>query len=65
MRIPGHDLFQPLPEDPDMVLVHHDGVLMANLRGRIPKQLRFGPEYAKKLEGPLSNNFGLFVEASG
>jgi hypothetical protein len=57
MRIPGQELYQPLPEDPDMVLVHHDGVLMANLRGRIPKQLKFGPEYARKLEGPLSNNF--------
>ena len=57
MRIPGQDLYQPLPEDPDMVLVHHDGLLMANLRGRIPKQLKFGPEYTKKLEGPLSNNF--------
>jgi hypothetical protein len=57
MRIPGQDLYQPLPEDPDMVLVHHDGFLMANLRGRIPKQLKFGPEYTSKLEGPLSNNF--------
>ena len=57
MRIPGQDLYQPLPEDPDMVLVHHDGLLMANLRGRIPKQLKFGPEYTSKLEGPLSNNF--------
>jgi hypothetical protein len=59
MRIPGHELYQPLPEDPDMVLVHHDGLLMANLRGRIPKQLRFGEKYTKKLEGPLSNNFGV------
>jgi hypothetical protein len=57
MRIPGHELYQPLPGDPDMVLVHHDGLLMANLRGRIPKQLRFGEKYTKKLEGPLSNNF--------
>ena len=40
-----------------MVLVHHDGLLMANLRGRIPKQLKFGEKYTKKLEGPLSNNF--------
>jgi hypothetical protein len=57
MRIPGKELYEPLPEDPDMVLVHHDGVLMANLRGRIPKQLKFGPTYTKKLEGPLTNNF--------
>jgi hypothetical protein len=40
-----------------MVLVHHDGLLMSNLRGRIPKQLKFGPEYTRKLEGPLTNNF--------
>jgi hypothetical protein len=57
MRIPGRELYQPLPEDPDMVLVHHDGLLMANLRGRIPKQLKFGENYTGKLEGPLSNNF--------
>jgi hypothetical protein len=57
MRIPGRELYQPLPEDPDMVLVRHDGLLMRNLRSRVPKELKFGPEYTKKLEGPLSNNF--------
>ena len=57
MRIPGQELYQPLPEDPDMVLVRHDGLLMRNLRSRVPKELKFGPEYTKKLEGPLSNNF--------
>ena len=57
MRIPGRELYQPLPEDPDMVLVHHDGLLMRGLRGRVPKQLKFGESYTRKLEGPLSNTF--------
>ena len=40
-----------------MVLVHHDGLVMRAIRGRIPKQLKFGEKYTNKLEGPLSNNF--------
>ena len=51
MRIPGQELYQPLPEDPDMVLVHHDGLLMANLRGRIPKQLKFGRDVHEEARG--------------
>ena len=57
MRIPGQDLYQPLAEDPDMVLVHHDGMLSRGLRGRIPKLLKFTEEYPRKLEGPLQNSF--------
>jgi hypothetical protein len=57
MRIPGEALWQPLPEDPDMVLVHHDGIVMMGVRGTLPKELKFGPKYPAKLEGPLSNNF--------
>jgi hypothetical protein len=57
MRIPGQDLYQPLAEDPDMVLVHHDGMLSLGLRGRIPKLLKFTEEYPRKLEGPLQNSF--------
>jgi hypothetical protein len=57
MRIPGRELYQPLPEDPDMVLVHHDGLAMRAMRGRVPKELKFSEKYAGKLEGPLSNNF--------
>jgi hypothetical protein len=57
MRIPGRELFEPLAEDPDMVLVHHDGMLSRGLRGRIPKLLKFTEEYPRKLEGPLQNSF--------
>jgi hypothetical protein len=57
MRIPGRELFEPLAEDPDMVLVHHDGMLSRGLRGRIPKLLKFTADYPGKLEGPLQNSF--------
>lgn len=57
IRIPGRELFQPLSEDPDMVLVHHDGMLSRGLRGPIPKLLKFTAEYPGKLEGPLQNSF--------
>jgi hypothetical protein len=57
MRIPGHELWQPLPEDPDMVLVHHDGLVMQGLRGHIPRLLKFSDAYPRRLEGPLMNNF--------
>lgn len=57
MRLPGHELWQPLPEDPDMVLVHHDGLVMQTLRGHIPRLLKFSAAYPGRLEGPLMNNF--------
>jgi len=57
MRLPGKALFQPLPEDPDMVMVRHDGILMMALRGRMPKELKFSEKYPGKLEGPLTNCF--------
>jgi hypothetical protein len=57
MRIPGQELLQPLPEDPDMVLVRHDGLVMRGMRGPVPKELKFGEKYTTRLEGPLSNNF--------
>jgi hypothetical protein len=57
MRIPGRELFQPLAEDPDMVLIHHDGMLSRGLRGPIPKLLKFNADYPGKLEGPLQNSF--------
>jgi len=57
MRVPGKEFYQPLPEDPDMVLVHHDGLLMWTLRGQIPRLLKFDEKYSGKLEGPLINSF--------
>ena len=57
MRIPGQELWQPLTENPDMVLAHHDGMLSRGMRGYIPKLLKFTAEYPGKLEGPLQNSF--------
>ena len=39
MRLPGKALYEPLPEDPDMAFVRHDGLLMGWLRARMPRFL--------------------------
>ena len=57
MHIPGAPLWQPLPEDPDFVLVRHDGVVGAVIRGRAPDFLKFSQKYPGKLEGPLNNAY--------
>lgn len=57
MRIPGTPEWQPLPEDPDFVLVHHDGVVGMAMRGRVPDYLKFTERYPGKLEGPLNNAY--------
>ena len=57
MHIPGTPLWQPLPEDPDFVLVHHDGVVSALIRGRAPDYLKFSQNFPGKLEGPLNNSY--------
>jgi len=59
MKLPGKDLLQPLPEDPDMVLVHHDGRVMNSVRNYIPRLLRFTETYSKRLDGPLMNSFAI------
>jgi len=59
MKLPGKDLLQPLPEDPDMVLVHHDGRIMNSVRNYIPRLLRFTENYSKRLDGPLINCFAV------
>ena len=55
MRIPGKERWQPLPEDPDMVFVRHDGLMMSFMRSRQPRLLEFSDKYAQNLEGPTSN----------
>ena len=59
MTLPGKDRLQPLPEDPDMVLVHHDGQVMNSVRSYLPRLLRFTESYSRRLEGPLMNNFAI------
>ena len=44
MSIPGTPLWQPVPEDPDFVLVRHDGVIGAGIRARVPDFLAFSAE---------------------
>jgi len=55
MALPGRDKLTPLPEDPDMVLVYHDGQVMKSVRNRIPRLLKFTGEYSGRLDGPLMN----------
>ena len=57
MSIPGTPLWQPVPEDPDFVLVRHDGVIGAGIRARVPDFLAFSAKFPRKLEGPLNNSY--------
>jgi hypothetical protein len=57
MHVPGTPLWQPLPEDPDFVLVRHDGVVGAVIRGRVPDFLAFSGKFPGKLEGALNNAY--------
>jgi len=52
MKIPGRPGWQPLPEDPDMAFVKHDGVIASFMRPRQPQLLKFSNEYPGTLEGP-------------
>jgi hypothetical protein len=55
MQSPGHPLWQPIPEDPDMVFVRHDGLVAASMRRRQPTLLAFSDEFPSNLEGPTRN----------
>ena len=52
MRIPGRASWVPLPEDPDMAFLHHDGLVQKAMRQFRPQLLEFSAEYPKSLEGP-------------
>ena len=53
MKLPGKDAWQPLPEDPDFVLVHRDGMVARVIRTRVPQYLEFSEKYPKRLDGAL------------
>ena len=55
MQIPGKPGWQPLPEDPDMAFVRHNGLIVASMRARQPRLLEFSGKYSGNLEGPTSN----------
>ena len=56
MKLPGKDAWQPLPEDPDFVLVHRDGMVAKVIRTRVPQYLQFSEKYPKRLDGALLNS---------
>ena len=45
MRLPGEGAWQPLPEDPDFVLVHRDGMVARSIRTQVPQDLLFSEDY--------------------
>ncbi len=56
MRLPGNDAWQPLPEDPDFVLVHRDGMVARSIRSSVPQYLVFSAKYPGRLDGALLNS---------
>ena len=56
MRLPGKDAWQPLPEDPDFVLVHRDGMVARSIRSQVPQFLVFSEKYPGRLDGALLNS---------
>ena len=56
MRLPGKDAWQPLPEDPDFVLVHRDGMVALSIRSQVPQYLAFSEKYPGRLDGALLNS---------
>jgi hypothetical protein len=55
MRIAGRPAWEPLPEDPDMAFVRHNGLIVASMRARQPRLLEFSDRFPSGLEGPTSN----------
>ena len=56
MKLPGKDSWQPLPEDPDFVLVHRDGMVARSIRSSVPQYLVFSAKYPGRLDGALLNS---------
>ena len=56
MRLPDKADWQPLPEDPDFVLIHRDGQVARTVRSQVPQYLKFSEKYAGRLDGALLNS---------
>jgi hypothetical protein len=52
MRVPDRPDWQPLPEDPDMAFVKHNGIISSVMRSRQPQLIEFSDRYPGSLEGP-------------
>ena len=56
MRLPGQAEWQPLPEDPDFVLIHRDGQVARSVRSQIPQYLKFSEKFPGRIDGALLNS---------
>lgn len=56
MRVPGTADWQPLPEDPDFVLIHRDGQVARSVRSQVPQYLKFTEKYPGRIDGALLNS---------
>jgi len=55
MKLPGHDAWQPIGEDPDFVLMRRNGLVMSTIRSRFPNALVFSGDFPGRLDGALGN----------
>jgi len=44
-KMPGHDAWQPIPEDRDQAFSRYEGIVLALARPRQPRFVVFGPDY--------------------
>jgi hypothetical protein len=56
MRLPDKADWQPLPEDPDFVLIHRDGQIARSIRSQVPQYLQFTEKYPGRIDGALLNS---------
>ena len=56
-RIPGHPLWEPLPEDADQAFTRYEGKAIAAARTVVPRFMRYSGEYPKRIEGLTANNY--------
>jgi hypothetical protein len=45
-KLPGKELWQPIPEDRDQAFVRFEGLVLWFLRPQLPLLVKFGPEYS-------------------
>jgi hypothetical protein len=55
-RIPGHPLWEPVPEDADQAFTRYEGTVLAAGRTMMPRFMRYSGQYPGRLEGLTTNN---------